>query len=86
MPLQSHTTIKPSLLIGSHNQAKIERWMRSLGDYFTVIPPQEINIDVSIQEGMESLIKNSQKKALARAQASGLLALGDDTGFCLNAL
>lgn len=72
--------MKPKILIGTSNIAKLEKWQIYLADLDTV-SPQELGLELEVVEGMTSLIENSQKKARMFARASGLMTLSDDSGF-----
>ncbi len=76
------------LLIATHNRGKLREYAALLADLpVTLVSPEEIGL--SRQEGIErgsTYEENARLKALAYAQASGLLALADDSGLEVDAL
>lgn len=74
------------LVIASHNQGKV-REIRELLAPFGIEPVSagELNLPEPEETGT-TFIANAELKALASATASGLPALADDSGLCVDAL
>jgi XTP/dITP diphosphohydrolase len=74
------------LLLASHNKGK-------LAEIATLVRPHGVEVISAAEFGLEApdedapdFAGNARIKALAAAQASGLPALSDDSGFCVAAL
>lgn len=75
-----------ALLIASHNKGKV----REIGELLAplgirVISAAELNLPEPEETGA-TFAENAELKALAAAKASGLPALSDDSGLCVEAL
>ena len=75
------------LLIASHNPGKL----REYADLLAVLPiklvaPDDLALDLAIDEVGATYFDNAHLKATAYAAASGELALADDSGLEVNAL
>ena len=76
-----------SLLIATNNKGKIEELRELLKDLnFELIIPSQIGLDLDIVEDGNTYAENATRKAIAFAQASGLIALADDSGLEVDAL
>lgn len=74
------------LVIATHNTGKLAELRALLGDQIAHITSAgELGLPEPVEDG-GSFIANALIKARAAAQASGLPALADDSGLCLNAL
>lgn len=74
------------LVIASHNKGKIRDFGILLKDSnISVIGAGELNLPEP-EETEPTFEGNAKIKALAAAKASGLPALADDSGFCIDAL
>jgi XTP/dITP diphosphohydrolase len=76
-----------SLLIATNNKGKvveIKALLDSLG--LTLLTPAELGLALEIPEDGQTYAENASKKALAFSQASGMIALGDDSGLEVDAL
>ncbi|MFH1233699.1 MAG: non-canonical purine NTP pyrophosphatase [Patescibacteria group bacterium] len=73
------------LFIGSTNKGKIADYKMYFKD-LNIISAYDLGISLDVSESSTSLQKNSAKKALQWAKASGLTTLADDTGFFIPAL
>jgi XTP/dITP diphosphohydrolase len=75
------------LLIATGNQGKV-REMRVLlaGLPVELVTPGEIGLELDVVEDGQTYRENAGKKASAYSQASGLLALADDSGLEVDAL
>jgi XTP/dITP diphosphohydrolase len=75
------------LLIATNNKGKIKELQDLLKDAgMELLTPAEINLDLDVIEDGQTYAENATKKAVAFAQASGLVALADDSGLEVNAL
>jgi XTP/dITP diphosphohydrolase len=75
------------LLIATSNQGKIKEFQELLaGMDVELIMPSQINLDLDVVEDGNSYAENAAKKAIAFAQASGLISLADDSGLEVDAL
>jgi XTP/dITP diphosphohydrolase len=75
------------LLIATNNPGKVAEFRELLNDLpVQLVTPAEINLDLDVPEDGETYAENAEKKALAFAQASGLVSLADDSGLEVEAL
>ena len=75
------------LLIATNNKDKIEELQDLLKDLnVQLVTPEQIGLDLEVVEDELTYAENAGKKALAFAQASGLLSLADDSGLEVDAL
>ncbi len=75
------------IFLATKNKAKITDFKLYLGKSFTVKSMVDFDdLGVTVEEGFDSLAQNAFLKAHAYAKATGLIALGDDTGFFINEL
>lgn len=75
------------LLIATNNHGKIEELKDLLnGSGIAFVTPAEINLQLDVEEDGANYEENAGKKALAFAQASGLVSLADDSGLEVEAL
>lgn len=75
-----------SLVIASHNAGKINEIRSLLAPLgLTILSAGELGLPEPEETG-NTFQENSQLKALAIAQASGKMALSDDSGLCVDAL
>ncbi len=80
-------TTQPKLLIATNNPGKFKEIKDVLGGLaITLVSPAEIGLKLDIQEDGKTYAENATKKVLAFARASGLVALGDDSGLEVDAL
>jgi XTP/dITP diphosphohydrolase len=75
-----------NLIVASHNPGKVVE-IADLLRPFRVKPisARELGLPEPVEDG-DSFIANAEIKALAAATKSGLPALADDSGLCVNAL
>lgn len=74
------------LVLATHNAGKVTELRAMLAPYgVEVIGTDTLGLPEPVEDG-GSFIANARIKALAAAKASGLPALADDSGFCINAL
>lgn len=77
----------PRLLIATTNpgkQAEFRRLLAGLGA--ATVTPQELGLDLRVEEPFDTYAENAAVKAAAFAQASGLPSLADDSGIEVAAL
>lgn len=74
------------LVLATHNQGKLAEIRAMLAPYgVAVTSAGELNLPEPEEDG-GSFVANALIKARAAAKASGLPALADDSGLCINAL
>lgn len=74
------------LVIASHNPGKVREIAELLAPFGAdVISAGELGLPEPVEDGA-TFIANAKIKALAAAQASGHMALADDSGLCVHAL
>jgi XTP/dITP diphosphohydrolase len=74
------------LVVATHNRGKLEEISALLGPYgMTILSAAELGL-AEPAETENSFIGNARIKAHAAAQASGIVALADDSGICIDAL
>lgn len=75
------------LLIATNNKGKIQELHELLDDLgVELVTPTQINLDLDVIEDGQTYAENASKKAIAFAQASGLISLADDSGLEVDAL
>ena len=75
------------LLVATHNRGKLREFAALLdGLPFQLITPDDLGLNLDIVESGDTYAANARLKAVAYAQASGLLTLADDSGLEVDAL
>jgi len=75
------------LLIATNNMGKVKELQDLLKDTgIELITPAKIHLDLDVLEDGHTYAENATKKALAFADASGLISLADDSGLEVDAL
>ncbi len=75
------------LLIATNNKGKLLEFQDLLKDTgIELITPADIGLDIDVEEDGATYTENAVKKAVAFAQASGLISLADDSGLEVDAL
>src|SRR3990172_5439569 len=75
------------LLIATNNKGKVKELQYLLKDTgIELVTPAQIDLDLDVVEDGNTYTANATKKAIAFAQASGLIALADDSGLEVDAL
>jgi XTP/dITP diphosphohydrolase len=75
------------LLIATNNKGKIKELQELLKETgIELLMPAQINLDLDVVEDGSTYAENASKKAIAFAQASGLISLADDSGLEVDAL
>jgi len=79
--------MKRDLLIATNNSGKVEELLDLLLEAdVRLLTPRGLGLDLEVLEDGETYAENASKKARAFAQASGLLAMADDSGLEVEAL
>ncbi len=74
------------LCIATHNRGKLEEIAALLAPYGTnVVSAAELGLPEPVEDGT-TFVQNARLKAHAASRASGLVALADDSGLCIDAL
>jgi len=74
------------LVLATHNPGKVVELAELVGPYgLEVVSAGDLGLDEPEETGL-TFIANAELKALAAAKASGLPALADDSGLCVDAL
>jgi XTP/dITP diphosphohydrolase len=77
----------PRLLIATNNRGKVAEYRQLLeGCGWEIITPADIGLRLDVDEDGDGYAANARLKAEAFANASGLLALADDSGLEVDAL
>ncbi len=75
------------LLIATNNQGKVLELQELLnGSGIEFVTPAQIGLQLEVEEDGSNYQENAGKKAIAFAQASGLISLADDSGLEVEAL
>ncbi len=75
------------LLIATNNPGKVNEIKAILGNLdIIIITPTDLALILEVTEDGETYAENATKKALAFAQASKMVAMGDDSGLEVNVL
>ena len=75
------------LLIATNNKGKVKELQDLLKDTgFKLVTPADLGLNLDVEEDGRTYNENASKKALAFAQASGLISLADDSGLEVDAL
>ena len=75
------------LLVATNNPGKVTELQELLKDTgIELVTPAQINLDLNVVEDGLTYAENAMKKAVAFAQASGLISLADDSGLEVDAL
>jgi XTP/dITP diphosphohydrolase len=75
------------LLIATNNKGKIKELQDLLEETgIELVIPAQIDLDLDVVEDGNTYAENASKKAVAFAQASGLISLADDSGLEVDAL
>ncbi len=74
-------------VLATHNPNKVREMSNILGKFgVEVVSPKELGITVDVEETGTTFAENSMLKAKAICEASGLPAIADDSGLCVDAL
>jgi XTP/dITP diphosphohydrolase len=76
-----------NLLLATNNKGKVAEIKALLGRAgLNLLTPAELGLALEIPEDGQTYAENASKKAAAYSQASGMVALGDDSGLEVDAL
>jgi XTP/dITP diphosphohydrolase len=79
--------VTPSLLVATTNRGKQREFRRLLGELAAaVVTPDELGLDLEVEEPYDTYAENAVAKAVAYCRASGLLTVADDSGIEVAAL
>jgi XTP/dITP diphosphohydrolase len=74
-------------VLASHNPKKVAELQRILGGLgVEIVTQSQVGLDLEPEENGTTFAENSLIKAKAIAEASGLPAIADDSGLCVDAL
>lgn len=75
------------IVAATNNKGKVKEIKSILGEIgLEVVSQGEIGLDLDVEETGTTFEENALLKARAAAQASGMSALADDSGLCVDAL
>ncbi|MBN2462303.1 MAG: RdgB/HAM1 family non-canonical purine NTP pyrophosphatase [Dehalococcoidia bacterium] len=75
------------LLLATTNRGKVREYRRLLvGLPFELVTPDELSVEIAVEENFPSYEENARVKATAYAGASKLITLADDSGVEVDAL
>ncbi len=76
-----------ALLLATTNHHKLAEYRTIFSDLpFRLLSLHDIQLDIDVEETGTTFAENAELKALAYAQASGMLTLADDSGLEIDAL
>jgi XTP/dITP diphosphohydrolase len=79
--------MKKRLLIATNNPGKVAEIQALLtGLDLELVTPADVGLTLEVIENGQTYAENARRKALAFAQASGLISLADDSGLEVDAL
>ena len=82
----THQILKKNLVIASHNQGKVSEINELFETYeINLIPVSNFKLKEPVENGI-SFRENALIKARAASKQTGYIAIGDDSGLCINAL
>ena len=74
-------------VLATHNPGKLKEMAQILEKFHVeVVMPADLGIDVDVEETGTTFAENAMLKAKAVCAASGLPAIADDSGLCVDAL
>ena len=74
-------------VLASQNKGKLAEMSAILQDLgVEIVLQSELGISVDVEETGTTFVENARLKAVAVMQASGLPAIADDSGLCVDAL
>ena len=74
-------------VLASHNKGKLAEMQAILGELgVEVVMPSDVGVDVDVEETGTTFAENAALKANAVMAASGLPAIADDSGLCIDAM
>ena len=73
------------IVVATGNRGKLAEFSQLLGERFTLISQRELQVEEAEENGL-SFVENALIKARNAALQTGLPALADDSGLCVDAL
>lgn len=74
-------------VLASKNPHKLDEIQRILGEFgIEVVLESDVGVDIQVEETGDTFEENAALKAIAVMQATGLPAIADDSGLCVDAL
>ena len=74
-------------VLASHNKGKLAEMQKILGELgVEVVLQSDLGLDLEPEENGATFTENARIKAKAVIEASGLPAIADDSGLCVDAL
>jgi len=74
-------------VLASHNAHKLAEMQQILpAQGIEVVLQSELGMNIDVEESGETFLENARLKAVAVMQASGLPAIADDSGLCVDCL
>ena len=74
-------------ILASHNKGKLAEMQKILGELgVEVVLQSDLGLDLEPEEDGATFTENARIKARAVMEASGLPAIADDSGLCVDAL
>ncbi|MCO5090294.1 non-canonical purine NTP pyrophosphatase [Bosea sp. (in: a-proteobacteria)] len=84
--MSPHRLLTGKVVIATHNPGKLREMRELLAPYgIALVSAGELGLPEPVEDGM-MFSENAAIKAVAAASASGLPALSDDSGICIDAL
>lgn len=74
------------LLFATRNKGKVAELRALVGDLVEIVSLDDVPSVPEVEEDADTFAGNAEKKARVSANASGLPALADDSGLCVDAL
>ena len=74
------------VVIASNNAGKVREIKQILGERYTLYTMRDKGLDMDIAETGETFLANALIKAKAVCEATGCIAIADDSGLCVDAL
>jgi XTP/dITP diphosphohydrolase len=75
------------VLVATSNRGKISEISQILSHTgITIITPQEVGLQLDVEENADTFERNAVIKAIAWLRASGYPSLADDSGLCVDSL
>ena len=81
-----HIAPKPLLLAATGNEHKLRELQEMFRDYYTLAPMSDAGFSGPIDENADTFAGNAAIKAEAVSEATGLPAIADDSGLCVDIL
>ena len=83
---RAHPKLEGRIVIATHNAGKLVEMRDLLAPFgLEAVSAGELNLDEPEETGL-TFLENAAIKALAAAKATGLPAIADDSGICVEAL